>query len=118
MHNHIIDTAINRYYVETWFDNSCKTRSYYAWNPTPLNIDELDIEQNLVIYPNPTKSHIYYQYEGDVTINVIDIYGNIVNVKIDYSSKKVMLTNLASGIYFFILHDNNKRFVKRFIISL
>jgi hypothetical protein len=117
LHSHIIDTNIYRYWVSTWFDNSCKTRSYYSWNPSPLNIDDMLLNE-LIIYPNPTNSYLYYKYDGIFEIKIIDILGNEIKCNIDYNQKYITFSELSNGTYFFILKDKKKQIIKRFIRSL
>ena len=118
LHSHIIDTNTYRYWVETWFDNSCRTKSYFGWNPSPLDVDDNIIINDLVIYPNPTRSYLYYKYDGTIEIKILDILGNEINCNIDYNQKYITFNDISNGTYFLILQDKEKKIIKRFIISL
>ena len=116
-HNHLIDTNTYRYWVDTWFDNSCKTRSYFGWDPSPLSVSD-NIINDLVIYPNPTRNHLYYKYEGIVEINIIDILGHKLECHIDYDQKYITFNNASPGNYFLILKNKKEQIIKHFIIAL
>ena len=114
LHSHVIDTNKYRYWVNTWFDNDCKTRSYYSWNPSTLDRSD-ELLNELIIYPNPTISHLYYKYDGIFEIKIIDILGNEIKCNIDYNQKYITFNELSNGTYFLILKDKKQQIIKRFI---
>ena len=117
-HNQVIDENINRYWVDTWYKNTCKTRSYFNWNPFPLSIDDEIEVFDLTIYPNPVIDKLYYDYDiFDIDIEVIDIIGKKVNCKINQFDKSIDFNNIKSGIYFLIIKDGQKQITKKFIVK-
>ena len=117
-HNHIIDESVYRYWVDTWYDESCKTRSYFNWNPVPLNIEDSESETVLKIYPNPVSNKLFYEYESeDIDIDVIDVFGRKVNYNINTFEKSLIFNDIKNGIYFLIIKDGHKKITKKFIVK-
>tara|TARA_B100000683_G_scaffold231836_1_gene233577 strand:- start:2049 stop:5723 length:3675 start_codon:yes stop_codon:yes gene_type:complete len=117
-HNHIIDESVYRYWVDTWYEESCKTRSYFNWNPVPLNIEDAESEIVLNIYPNPVSNKLFYEYESEgIDIDVIDVFGRKVNYKINNLEKSLIFNDIKNGIYFLIIKDGNKKITKKFIVK-
>lgn len=68
-------------------------------------MDNNIIERGVIIYPNPTKNHLYIQGTGadkPMLINILDMFGRVVmgGLKVDASSTVVDISQLSSGVYF------------------
>ena len=57
-----LNTELYWYWVDTYLNNSCITRSYYNGPPIPTSLHEYLFE--LSIYPNPTHDRIYIKVEN------------------------------------------------------
>ena len=117
-HNHIINEAENRYWVDTWFDSSCKTRSYYNWDPFAVNIDVEEIDE-FKIYPNPTSDILYLELPNMIplSIKVVDILGAQTILKINDFDNHVDVSSLKNGAYFIIVELENSIITKKFIVK-
>ena len=117
-HNHIINEAENRYWVDTWFDSSCKTRSYYNWDPFAVNIDFEEIDE-FKIYPNPTSDMLYLELTNMIplSIKVVDILGAQTILKINDFDNHLDVSSLKNGAYFIIVELESSIITKKFIVK-
>jgi len=89
-----------------------------------LNVDELESEELLSIYPNPASDYIMFEIpEGFVTDGIIQIF-NILGKKICdqeiQATDKLMRIDTKSfkdGIFLLNLYSNDLSFSKKFIIK-
>ncbi|WP_396144302.1 T9SS type A sorting domain-containing protein [Flavobacterium sp.] len=85
-----------------------------------LNADSF-IENNLIVYPNPTTDHINVIIPSNLigdSINFIitDIAGKIIVGGFLNSENTIISTSrLENGIYFIIFNDNGKKLIKKII---
>ena len=96
-------------------------------NPcSTLNVDEISSNENIVIYPNPTKGIVSINFENNfnnenVSIKVIDMIGKIIyekkNIEIINSSINIYLDNVNNGVYFITIQRKDKIFSKKLIIN-
>ena len=61
---------------------------------------EINGENKIAIYPNPTTSHITILASGSFTYEITDVNGQIVLVANGVDTEEVSLEELANGIYF------------------
>ena len=61
---------------------------------------EINVDNNISIYPNPTTAHITILAAGSFTYEITDVNGQIVLVANGVDTEEVSLEELASGIYF------------------
>ena len=61
---------------------------------------EINEENKISIYPNPTTSHITILASGSFTYEITDVNGQIVLVANGVDTEEVSLEELANGIYF------------------
>ena len=61
---------------------------------------EINAENKISIYPNPTTSHITILATGSFTYDITDVNGQILLVANGVDTAEVSLEELASGIYF------------------
>ena len=72
----------------------------------PTEADEIN---RILLFPNPTADIV------TISLNNVDFYGavlldvnGVVVNKIDLNERKIDMTNLSSGVYFFKLINNNQ----------
>ena len=81
-------------------------------------------EDEIVIYPNPSKGIIYFKQNDSNSISrmflvsVYDITGKtVVEKRINESNKELDLTLLEKGLYFVKFQLDNNVFVKKIILE-
>ncbi|PKP48385.1 MAG: hypothetical protein CVT92_16175 [Bacteroidetes bacterium HGW-Bacteroidetes-1] len=96
----------------------------YKWNVDPCDTSYLitgvrDIETvEISTFPNPTNDFIYLNITNDALIGFEPIYyrllnlnGQIVKTSEVSNHKRINISNLVSGIYFFQLYDEKTNFI-------
>lgn len=82
---------------------------------TVENINELDKDISFKVYPNPFVEQTAIELSiiySNATLSIYDNLGNIVRETIETNNKFVINRNkLVSGIYFFILKDNQNKII-------
>jgi len=76
---------------------------------TPVGIITKQLNNNLLIYPNPTNSEIYFSNELlNHDFQIISVTGSIVKRGV-INGNKILLKNLKAGLYFInIINPNSK----------
>ncbi len=78
-----------------------------------------DLDSQINIFPNPSKNYLKIETNNYniKSINIYNIYGKVVDFKINYSglTKVINIKNLSKGIYFIDIQTDSGNFVKRFI---
>ena len=113
-----IDTLSNRYWVLTSYNfgiDICKTISYY--NPPPVPLEILNVENNLIVYPNPVRDILSWKGVNAKSIKLTDSMGRDVKCDIDYFNQKIDVSNLNSGIYFLNIRFGKKEFINKIIVK-
>ena len=78
-----------------------------------VGIEESNVADDLLIYPNPTDSEIVINGEYYGEWKLIDLKGQqILSGKKNFLLLEIDLTNFESGIYIFNIADHNLRLVK------
>ncbi len=78
---------------------------------SPVGIEELDILQDIELYPNPTSSHVYVKSSVKyTTLLIINSVGQTVLNK--ESSNVIDVSLLSTGIYFIKLYDEKGQLLK------
>ena len=73
-------------------------------------------KNNVIMYPNPAKSHIYIQSaEQILTISLSNILGEIVINKRDLENRTIEISNLKNGIYFLNIKTKSGHITKKLI---
>ena len=89
------------------------TVNYTVVETTNLAISEKQVQNQFVIFPNPTNGILTIKNptfaENETFVNVYDILGNeiIKNNKVDNISKNIDMSNLSTGLYFVRITDIN-----------
>ena len=118
--SNIIDTLINRYWVETFFiytnGVSCVTRSYYNPPSLPSGLDDFSTN-NLIVYPNPVSGLLFWNSTIKLKVLIVDLNGRIISCPINYNNKSIDMKDINPGMYFFIGNDSKKKFIKKIIVE-
>lgn len=75
----------------------------------------LDYNQSIVIYPNPTNSFIHVQKPSNLEISTVTLFNSLGQMVLETSSIDFYVENLPSGVYEIQLITNQGDFHKRFI---
>lgn len=79
----------------------------------PTNINELLRENNIMIYPNPTRNIVNLEYKKDARI---DLYGPLGELIISGDNiKQIDLSEYSNGIYVLYMTYNNKTITHKII---
>ncbi len=73
-----------------------------------LVVDNNFINQNIILYPNPTSGILKISNSKSIqlkTIEIFNVYGQKLNVK--YYNNALDIKNLKNGLYFVIIEDEN-----------
>ena len=83
---------------------------------TPMNINT---EQFLMIYPNPTKDKVSISSASNISdIEIYDAIGNIYLANKTDNSNEWDIQHLSNGVYFIKIHlSNNNTLIKRFVVQ-
>ena len=83
--------------------------------------DYSDDENNISIYPNPTKGlfTVNTQFKADFDIVIYDVVGKIVYQKLNESNNtlQIDLTHIRKGMYFISVMSENNKTVERLIVN-
>ncbi len=75
---------------------------------------------DFTIYPNPANDQIQISssFTGPVTMNMLNSLGQTIDTKLIQSQELISIENMAKGVYFIKLTDENGKFgIKRLIIQ-
>tara|TARA_B110001469_G_C9617051_1_gene307310 strand:+ start:185 stop:1057 length:873 start_codon:yes stop_codon:yes gene_type:complete len=99
------------------YQNRSNAYSGYC-NSNLLEVDENTLQNNFIIYPNPTTNNITILSKENMMseISILDVFGNQIKVISSNSdTENIDISFLPKGIYFFKIHSNEKVITKRFI---
>ena len=87
-------------------------------NQVILGIDDLSLERQIILYPNPTNGFINIQKPAAVDISKIEIYNALGQVifESEYSETRD-ISNLSPGILFLKLETNGEHVIKRLVLK-
>ncbi|MCF6348777.1 MAG: alginate lyase family protein [Flavobacteriaceae bacterium] len=88
----------------------------HAFNNTVLDISELEIENNISIYPNPTSDRFTIDLNDEILKKVI-IYNQLGQQVKEATTNEVNTSNLSKGIYFLKITSQNNKIVTKKIIK-
>ncbi|OUS01492.1 hypothetical protein A9Q86_06855 [Flavobacteriales bacterium 33_180_T64] len=106
-------------------DQVCGTglMTYSICSGLTLSIDENILEENIIIYPNPTKTNLNISSAAFIKIDnasIYDVRGRLILSKDINSSSNLNTINvnqLNSGIYFIKINVENTTISKKFIVQ-
>lgn len=101
-------------YKQLIFVNSQGNSAIY--NNVNLTVQELNIENGLIIYPNPVANILNYISDFEIDkIRIFSLDGKLIETNFVFSSNQIDVSNLKSGIYFFEFNVNDKLIRKKII---
>jgi hypothetical protein len=75
-----------------------------------LEVPQLELSQNITVFPNPTTATVYFQSDTNIVnekVIIVNVSGQIVAQKTISAANSLDLSMLSSGIY--LLQFNNKK---------
>ncbi len=88
----------------------------HAFNNTVLNISELEIENNVTTYPNPTSNIFTIKLKNDILKSAI-IYNQLGQQVKEIITNKVDISNLSDGIYFVKINSQSGKTATKKVIK-
>jgi hypothetical protein len=75
---------------------------------TSLNINEIEFNQNLNFYPNPTSGSVYLDIEKEIIENIyiFDLNGKLINIQKNINNQ-IDLFNFQTGTYIIKTDNQN-----------
>lgn len=102
-------------YSTTNWTNIDATASFSEDCNYSLGINEVNLSQNVSIYPNPVKSQIYLNTDEKIeSMNIVDLYGKTIVSNIMVNTI-IDVTSLSNGIYFLQISTDKGLVSKKFI---
>lgn len=96
-------------------DNASFLMTRINLGETTLSVTDVNPEQQLLIYPNPTTDYIYLP-ENIIEITIINMSGRIISER-KIRDKKLNLSNLDQGIYVIVAKDKESKIYHQKIIK-
>jgi len=94
--------------------NGCSSQSLPY---TYTGIEELIKNNGIYVYPNPAKETITITFDQPIsnegTVEIWNIMGSKIvtnTIPKNYAEQKVNVSNLTSGIYFYVIKVNGEKF--------
>ena len=87
---------------------------------SPLSVNENNIDENLVVYPNPSNGLFYVDVNSSGLIEDLSIYDNLgrfINVSIIKEGDRIRIEGLPNGTFFLKFRTENKDVIKKIIIA-
>lgn len=112
----IVDGAVINNFADIYFDMNAPVRTSTTLNTIDykLGVNELDLESQVHIYPNPATESAYIVVEGlnssEFELKMTNVLGLEVELlKVQFNQVlKLNLNNLQKGIYFIDIISNNE----------
>jgi hypothetical protein len=85
-------------------------RDFWVVKLSPDNLSTIDFsnENNVTIYPNPTKDYLKLSnYKNIQKVEVYDLNGKRLILKNDFKDEKIVFQNFSKGIYTLKIYLNN-----------
>jgi hypothetical protein len=85
-----------------------------AWEATAtLNTKEITFENNIQIFPNPTKNIFHIRGENITDIEILNVAGSVIFK--NNSTTRIDMSNFKNGIYLVRIKVGNKTVVKKLV---
>ena len=81
-----------------------------AQSQQTLEVPQLELSQNITVFPNPTTATVYFQSDTNIVnekVIIVNVSGQIVAQKTISAANSLDISMLSSGIY--LLQFNNKK---------
>lgn len=99
-----------------WFDPEYHLISKY--NEVVLSNDEMELENQIIVYPVPAKDVLHIYKPDNISIEQIQLFDMSGKMVMETtSSETINITHLESGIYFLKAFTGSGSLVKQFIIE-
>lgn len=86
----------------------------------PLAINGPQLENEVILYPNPASGMLNIIYKGSntITATICNVTGSkIITTEISHLKTQVPIASLPAGVYFLQLTDGNRSAMKRFVVQ-
>ena len=95
-------TSNTTYTVQGTDANGCENNTSITQNvSTCTGIESIDADYHFNVYPNPTQGKFFIDVNTEITIQVLDVLGNIVLTEnLKEGKHTINIENQLSGIYF------------------
>jgi len=95
----------------------CSSSTSGNFEQDTTGVEENEISNELVIYPNPSKGIVNLKitgFESEVRLTVVDAIGRVVVAsKFVEDNSKINLSQFETGIYTFIFSTENTQFIRK-----
>ena len=101
----------------------CGTTSMSNFDCSILSVDDMTLENNILIYPNPAQQILNIKNNTYAIIDsaiIYDVRGRLISTtQINDSrvTKSINVSNLQSGLYFVKLNINDTSITKKFVVE-
>ncbi len=125
-----LDTSEVYYWRVRAFHSNDTTEWSAIWSFTTADgfsgINNVDVENNIALYPNPCKGklilQIQYANTADAKLKVMDILGQSVfekemSISSGINKEEINLSSLKEGIYLIRLQEGNKTYTRKLVID-
>jgi hypothetical protein len=100
--------------------NNCRSQASVKLVVNPCTgLSELNSSAEILIYPNPSKGEFFVQSDSNLELNLFNELGqHIKKLQLnDLNNRKVLVKDLAVGIYFIRAQGNNRTINNKLIIT-
>jgi uncharacterized repeat protein (TIGR03803 family) len=81
----------------------------FKFHPTGMGISELNLYNNISIYPNPSADYITVESLQHAVIEILNLQGQkIIQQQLKQGKTDIDISGLAKGLYILRLNDNDK----------
>ena len=109
--------------VVTWMSNGQDGDLFgiYAQNygstTMPTAVEETVASSQFTLSPNPAKDQVKIQLQGEATISIIDLLGNIVLSEVVTESSMLNIEVLKAGLYIVKVNQGDSKIIKKLIVE-
>ncbi len=101
--------------VQNFYDNQIYN-DYCAYTPV-LSVDESEFESILNIYPNPARSTVTVEVNGNFDLELFNVSGQSILSRANLNSGIVINTDLPQGLYIVKVTQNKRTYTSKLIIE-
>ena len=98
--------------IDLDLDNSLPESWTYSYSFD--NIDEIDTNNGIAVFPNPANSFVMIQSDHDIiSAEILDITGNII---VKFSGNSINVSSLPNGLYVLKANTKNNSLIERIVV--
>ena len=100
-------------------DNGCSSQAEVEYECSVVGIDDIDLETEFSIYPNPAETTLSISSENGLTIDEVSIY-NQIGQKVffeNHNTNELDISTLQPGVYVIMLNTNNLDIRRKLIVK-